>query len=1461
MSSKNIQLLDIQKIQNFSLEDHQGIVVIMPCIDAETGIKTAEILYRRAGMPCTILVVLDTLRQGFIKTLNQTAVRITAKYIVYLAQDAWPGRGWLKCAYESLEKSGKGLLAFNDGKWQGRIASFGMVRTSWVKSLYGGDIFYPGYISHAADNEITVIARVQNMHEYNPDCTLMEYDPDKDFGGSNSSDRALFKSRFKEGFVGLAPLEKLHALAREYKVDMDFLANDSVSFKKGVSIIILTLNAAHHLDRFLSSFFKINTFSPVELIIIDHASTDNTPGIVANYVHKGFVRLIKLGQNYSFSDSLKLGAEKAIYPYLLFLNKNIIFNSDILHHLLQKIELDSEVAGTCLSFSLQEKKILLKVRMSDIKNYEISGLICRTSDFLKSKETMERSIGNQLYISSLINSLAQKVGKTKFLLWSRPKHKDRQEFVEPINNLQNTINIKKEQMPSPRRTNDRSTSHLYLKKILESWTAESTYAKKLLEFPGNVFSLDLIKAIQATEEKLTAITKKYQNRRQKPLVSVIMPTWNREDIIGDSIATVIEQQYPNWELFVCDDASTDNTENVVKAFKDSRIHYLKIPKKGAAAARNAGLQRAKGTFIAYLDSDNYWHPLFLTVTVESLLDNPGRSSVYTDFIDFHVDLNSDITIKSFQRPPFNHESLLKKPFIDLNSFVHNRELSDIFGGFNGDLPRRQDYDLILKYTWLRDPLHIPYLLTLYHRNDNLEQITRTQKHNTCCIDIVNRSLELYFNNGLPLVNDPLPNKITIISWDLCRNHFSKPFALAEALSSEYDIQLISFRFFEEEIFQPLQGVEPSFETVYLPGGKFPEFFDSMGKALDAIRGDVIYVVKPRLPSLGLALLANYHKKTPVILEINDLETVISSPKAEDKHQDLSLDMIDLEDKNLLNPYSDIWSQIMDPLAKSLPVLTTHNKNIDAHFGHNCLYMRNIKDEQVYDPGRYERERVRTELGFAKDDRIILFGGMLRKHKGIYELIQLVEKLQDPRYKLLFVGSRPNPDQDELVKKHGDIIKVLPPQDRRSMARINLAADLVILWLNPEVAASHYQMPYKATDALAMQTPIIANDISDLGELGRQGYVRLVPFGDWDNMQKTIKDIFDKPEKTRATTRAGRRLYLRQFSYAAARSNFALAANRALERSFDILPPAEAFTKRFNEFFRHVSGSDKDFGPIPHKQGQQANTLPGKQSYGEAEEDASIVIIDVQHVESINHVDPEGVAVIMPSINMEKALDTARILVKRAGMKTTVFVVEDTLRQGFIKTLNATAKQMKVRYVVYLAEDAFPGVDWLKIAYDKLEETGKGLLAFNCGKWRGRIAAFGMVRLEWVKQLYDGDILYLGYISHRADNELTAIARSKDDFIYLSEAILIEVDKKKIYYKNENEYKNFHLSDKKLFINRFNNQFEGLVKESKLEKLRDEYLNQRKLNKSYYINDDVNKYQYDNENKIKHLTFKNNNIIT
>ncbi len=106
------------------------------------------------------------------------------------------------------------------------------------------------------------------------------------------------------------------------------------------------------------------------------------------------------------------------------------------------------------------------------------------------------------------------------------------------------------------------------------------------------------------------------------LVSIIMPSWNTAKWIGESIESVIKQTYQDWELIIVDDCSTDNTDEVVASYHDTRIKYFKNKvNSGAALTRNRALREAQGEWIAFLDSDDLWNPCKLEKMIKFMSTN------------------------------------------------------------------------------------------------------------------------------------------------------------------------------------------------------------------------------------------------------------------------------------------------------------------------------------------------------------------------------------------------------------------------------------------------------------------------------------------------------------------------------------------------------------------------------------------------------------------------------------------------------------------------------------------------------------------------------------------------------------------------------------------------------------------------------------------------------------------------
>ena len=181
-----------------------------------------------------------------------------------------------------------------------------------------------------------------------------------------------------------------------------------------------------------------------------------------------------------------------------------------------------------------------------------------------------------------------------------------------------------------------------------------------------------------------------------PLVSVIIPTYNRVDKIRYAIDSVLGQDYPRLEIIVVDDGSVDNTREVLRDFKN--IKYIYKENGGVASARNKGLQEAIGEYIAFLDSDDMWGKNKLALQMELALRNPQLGIIYSD-IYFSNDQGKRMPKKQTGVKFFRGtvlEELFKQPFIPTSSVVVKKECFESIGFFDEKFTVAEDSDM-----WLR----------------------------------------------------------------------------------------------------------------------------------------------------------------------------------------------------------------------------------------------------------------------------------------------------------------------------------------------------------------------------------------------------------------------------------------------------------------------------------------------------------------------------------------------------------------------------------------------------------------------------------------------------------------------------------------------------------------------------------------------------------------------------------------
>ncbi len=183
----------------------------------------------------------------------------------------------------------------------------------------------------------------------------------------------------------------------------------------------------------------------------------------------------------------------------------------------------------------------------------------------------------------------------------------------------------------------------------------------------------------------------------KAKVSIILPTYNRTQVIKRAINSVLNQSYSNFELIIIDDGSTDNTAEVIKSFNDERIQFIRNDNnRGQAIARNIGLKRAKGSYIAFLDSDDVWHKDYLEKQIETLSNMPDEYGlVYCKCRRLN---NSKITFlpPTLIKEEDIKEQLIKENFTTLQAILLKRGCLEKCGYLDERMTALEDWDFFIR---------------------------------------------------------------------------------------------------------------------------------------------------------------------------------------------------------------------------------------------------------------------------------------------------------------------------------------------------------------------------------------------------------------------------------------------------------------------------------------------------------------------------------------------------------------------------------------------------------------------------------------------------------------------------------------------------------------------------------------------------------------------------------------------
>ena len=199
----------------------------------------------------------------------------------------------------------------------------------------------------------------------------------------------------------------------------------------------------------------------------------------------------------------------------------------------------------------------------------------------------------------------------------------------------------------------------------------------------------------------------------RDLVSIVMPSYNTEQYIADSVKSILAQTYPDWELIIVDDCSTDRTVEIVRSFNDPRIRLFRNERNsGAAVSRNKALREAKGKWIAFLDSDDVWLPEKLMKQIRFMTENKYSFT----FTDYRICLNGEwMPYINIGPDHVDKRKLYRYCYFSTITVMYDAEVIGLIQ--IKDIRKHNDYAMWLEAIEKADAYRLPECLSYYIKHD------------------------------------------------------------------------------------------------------------------------------------------------------------------------------------------------------------------------------------------------------------------------------------------------------------------------------------------------------------------------------------------------------------------------------------------------------------------------------------------------------------------------------------------------------------------------------------------------------------------------------------------------------------------------------------------------------------------------------------------------------------------------
>ncbi len=362
-------------------------------------------------------------------------------------------------------------------------------------------------------------------------------------------------------------------------------------------------------------------------------------------------------------------------------------------------------------------------------------------------------------------------------------------------------------------------------------------------------------------------------------------------------------------------------------------------------------------------------------------------------------------------------------------------------------------------------------------------------------------------------------RIAVVGWQLADNAVGRAFLLADMLRSRYPTEIAGPLFGPAgaDVWAPLSTADIPMRA--FPGRSMRAFLtDATAFAAD-VACDVAYVSKPRLPAIVLALLIHHRTGCGLVLDIDDhelsffpgtqavgIDEAVALVEARRETDDPGARNLEADDEadppsgeietvhaglsDEDRPDGSLWTSVAETLVETFADRTVSNPALRERFG--GIVVRHARDEAVFRPDPALRSRIRQEFGIDEDDRCILFMGTPRRHKGLERVAAALHRVDDPRLRLVVVGTIADRGmQRDLLAFSRARISLFPNQPWQRLPELSQMADGVCLLQDPQSPIAHYQIPAKLSDALALGVPVATTRVAPLADVPSPSVVTYV----------------------------------------------------------------------------------------------------------------------------------------------------------------------------------------------------------------------------------------------------------------------------------------------------------------------------------------------------------------------------------